>query len=133
MFDGGWWSVWLPHGWCGRPEKQGASFQRRPAIGTLQISCARKDARVADEDLKEFARERLVSGVRLVGTDCGLFTGFFAEHKREGLFWREWWLRYDRLLIYATYVVRKGHEHRERDDVETILASLLKKENGQSE
>ena len=124
-FDGAWWSVTLPLGWDGRPDKECATFQRNPPLGVLQISSARKDiGPVTAEDLREFAEERVASGVQLLEVSHGPFSGFSAEHSKEGRFWREWWLRSGQLTVYVTYNVAQGNARIEKDEVERIIESL---------
>ena len=45
---------------------------------------------------------------------------------KGGMFWVEWWLRLEDLMMYVTYNVVQGSEA-EFDVVQSILASVLKK------
>lgn len=105
IFNGGWWSVRLPNGWQGHPEEHGASFFRTPRHGRLQISAALKEGmEVSDDDLREFAKERVAEGRMLEKVCYQAFSGFQCVHSKGNLTWHEWWLRCGSMMIYATYV-----------------------------
>lgn len=126
IFNGEWWSVQLPAGWQVLPEERGASFFRTPRVGTLQVSAARKSkGDVSDDDLREFAAERLTEGHQLHEARHLALTGFQCTRSDENFCWNEWWLKHGSLMIYATYVVprEKGTEI-EKQEVIGILGSL---------
>ncbi len=93
--------------------------------GALQISSARKDASaVTDEDLKEFASERVPSAVQLQGVSIGDFLGFAARYKREDRVWQEWWLRSGKVMVYVTYNVEEGQDTIAQEALSNILSTL---------
>lgn len=99
-----WWSVDLPPDWQGYSDGPCSTFESKSNKGTLQISAARKEGEsVMDEDLRSFALERIPADVPLHPTQCGSFSGLTASYQKEGRSWREWWLKSDRLMVYATY------------------------------
>jgi hypothetical protein len=126
VFNGEWWSVRLPPGWCVNTEEHGASFFRTPTAGTLQISAARKSSgEVSDNDLRESAQERLTTGYELKDIRHEAFSGFECVRSDGTLKWYEWWLKYGALMVYATYVVPTNRENEaERGEVIRILESL---------
>jgi len=129
-FDGIWWSVDVPTRWYARADKECATFQRTPSLGTFQISSARKDSPITDSDLGEFANDRIPEGAQLVNVMYGDFSGFTACFQKDNLMWREWWLRAGKLMIYATYNVAAHSAQEavnEQADVEKILARLKPK------
>jgi len=124
-FDGIWWCASLPNGWEAIREKQCATFTKDPGLGAVQVSAARRiTGPVTDEDLIEFAGGRVPSGIELSELAFGAFSGFSAEYSKEGTHWKEWWLRSGSLILYITYNVKQGKEGLERDDVESLVASL---------
>ena len=123
-FDGTWWSVILPPSWSGHADGECGTFQSSPPLGALQISSARRDiGPVTDDDLRDFAAERITSGIRPENAAYGPFVGFSVEYRKGQHFWKEWWLRSEGLMIYATYNI-KGRDFLEKEDVERILSSL---------
>lgn len=120
-----WWSVDLPERWSGHQEEKCAVLSKTPSVGVLQMSAARKQEEpVTDDDLLEFARAQVPSGVRLSRTEFKSFSGFSAAYVKNRLLWREWWLRSGHLMVYVTYNVAHGKEHTEAADLDMILASL---------
>lgn len=131
IFASAWWSVELPQQWSGHPDGQCAAFRADPPLGVLQISAARKDAGpVTDQDLTEFAEERIAPEVPLDGVRFGAFSGVTAKYRKDGLLWQEWWLRSGPLMVYVTYNVVQEHEASEQDAIASILASLTNARGG---
>jgi hypothetical protein len=129
-FDGGWWSVVIPDTWQATPEKHGATFIAMPQVGTLQISAAKHQAGpISDEDLFEFAAERVSAGYELKKCAYESFSGLTCRHVEDDLRWNEWWLRSGRLLVYATYIRPLDVSDREESKlVAQILGSLQARE-----
>ena len=129
IFNGEWWTVQLPTGWHAAPEEHGASFWRTPRAGTLHLSSARKSAGpVSDEDLKDFAAERLTAGHQLQRAESRAFSGFQCIRSDASLSWNEWWLKHGSLMIYATYVVPADKtSDLEEQEVLAILESLAER------
>jgi hypothetical protein len=120
-----WWSVELPPTWRGDPDGDCSTFRADATLGVLQISAARKDKGIViDDDLKEFAYERVAPDVRLEKVTFGAFCGFTARYAENGLSWQEWWLRLETVTVYVTYNVVLGNEAAEQDAVTEILTSL---------
>jgi hypothetical protein len=126
LFRSTWWSAKLPQGWTGAEDSECATFRANPPLGALQISSVRKDkADITEEELKDFAVERIPPGTQLNRVSYGRFSGFAAEYFQKGLYWREWLLGSGHLLVYATYNVALGGEDLEADKIEAILSSLV--------
>ena len=122
VYESSWWSVVLPPGWTASRENECTTFRATPPLGALQISSARKDLQpVDDNDLKEFAREHSNSAATLCDVKYGSFVGFSAERSQAGLYWKEWWLRSGRLMLYVTYNVAVPYKDSEMSLVEGIL------------
>ena len=128
IFNSLWWSVGLPQHWWGHSEEACVTFQANPPCGALQISAARRDGEiVTDQDLREFAEDRRDPAAQLAHVTFGAFSGVSASCLKAGIFWVEWWLRSEDLMMYATSNVVQGSETREFNVVQSILASVLKK------
>jgi len=129
-FDGIWWSVQVPNGWRAHADEKCATFHQARSFGAFQISSAQKDTTITDTDLEEFANDRIPEGAELIRVAYSNFSGFTACFQKGDLIWREWWLRADRLMVYATYNVSSDSVHKaikEQADVEGILATLKPK------
>lgn len=115
----------MPAEWKGVPEEKCATFSRTPPLGALQISSARKEAEpVTDQDLLEFAVNRLPREAPIHPVRLGPFIGFSKNYVKDNSYWREWWLRCDRLMVYVTYNVAKEYKAVEDLDIDLILDSL---------
>ena len=122
-FGGAWWSMTLRPGWSGRHDAECATITRRDGGGTLQVSAARKDGVVTDEDLGELA-EDLVEGARGVPVQCGGFAGLEYHSVRDGQAWIQWFVRSGSTVVFATYVCAATSRGADDQDVHAMLASL---------
>lgn len=129
VYESAWWSIELPPEWSGRDDGVCATFVHTPELGALQVSSARKDTEevVTDEDLAEFATERLPSNVRARATTVGALSGLTAEYEHDRNRWQEWWLRSGYVMIYVTYNVHSSADRCEQDEVARILTTLTVK------
>jgi hypothetical protein len=125
-YKSAWWSVELPPNWRGYPDADCTTFRTQMFDGgALQISAARKDTGlVTDQDLQEFACDRLAAGAVFDSVRFRECSGFTTRYRKDGVSWQEWWLKSEHLMIYATYNVVPEKEYVEQDDVASILSSL---------
>ena len=128
LFESVWWTVKLPLGWIADRDDKCASFRADHPVGVLQISAALKEtSQVSDKDLKDFVSDSGFAGKDLRKVTYGMFSGFSREYSDGQLFWTEWWLKNNNLMIYATYNVRENIRSKAARDftvVEGILTSL---------
>jgi hypothetical protein len=124
-FKSKWWSVRLPIGWQATESKECVTLQGTRLPSALQISAAIKDAGlVTDEDLTEFATERLGERIALHEAALPEFAGFWAERVENGTYWQEWWLRHGNVLVYVTYNINEAFQKSESAEVSNIVRSL---------
>jgi hypothetical protein len=84
-----WWEASLPPNWYGYSDDGVATFRSDDDIGALHISEALKDEPVNDEDLREFAGDRIGGRACLVSIQLGEFDGINAEYiDDDGIFAR---------------------------------------------
>jgi hypothetical protein len=94
-------------------------------LRALQIGGATKIARpVTDKDLMGFVLSRVPEGTPTIQANLPYFKGIQAEYVRDGIFWREWWLRSANTTLYVTYNTREMHEHAEVEIVDSIVRTL---------
>ncbi|MBI2919483.1 MAG: hypothetical protein HYY18_00195 [Planctomycetes bacterium] len=118
------WSLLVPDGWHARHDKECATLVADDEIGALQLSAAFKDSDVLAADLREFAAEHLDAGATAKPTQAGEFVGFELAFNRKDRYWRQWYLRNHRQMLFVTYTC--GLEFRGVEDaaVQDILATL---------
>ena len=90
-----WWQIQMPADWFGEREKGCVSFVGENGVGALQISAYRKDEKLTDDDLEEFAENHIAAGAKLAQVEFGFLTGFTIHFGMENEYWRFWWLRCD--------------------------------------
>jgi hypothetical protein len=79
---------------------------------------------VSDQDLREFAEDRIAPGMRLDHVEFGQFSGFTGTYLKGNSCWNEWWLRSEHLMLYATYNVGEQAAKTELSAIRSILSSL---------
>ena len=128
-FDHQYWRVNLPEDWESESESDLDSFFHTNGHGELQISTTNYDDPVTDELLSELASEHLESGADPEEVELGEFVGFSFDYEVDNEYCREWYLMYDTLMLFATYICDVGDNDKEEDLVEFILESLTVKRN----
>lgn len=115
----------MPAGWQAVENSECVTISGKNLLSAVQISAARNEAGlVTDEDLKDFAAERLGDQTSLCQINTPIFTGFYAEYIKKDTFWREWWLRSGDLMVYVTYNVDIKYRGTEMRQVDEIVRSL---------
>lgn len=97
------WSLRPPEGWRAWHDEECATLVADDEIGALQISAAFKDSEVVDADLRDFAADHLDAGANPRPTEAGEFVGFEISFSDGERFWRQWYLRNGRQLLFVTY------------------------------
>ena len=132
-FEHQYWRVNLPENWEADSEPDLVSFFHPDGFGELQISTTNYDEPVTEELLSDLASEHLEAGADPEEVELGEFGGFSFDYEIEGEYCREWYLMYDTLMLFVTYICNVGDDDKEEDLVEFILESLtVKKINCQS-
>lgn len=123
-FGGESWSLRPPKGWRARHDAGCATLVADDEIGALQISAAFKDTEVVDADLRDFAAEHLEAGAKPRPTEAGDFVGFEIRFRDDERFWRHWYLRNGRQMLFVTYNCGLDSRGEEDGPVGAALASL---------
>jgi len=58
---------------------------------------------VLESDLQDFASEHLDAGAKAQSVDAGDFEGFEIAFRDGDIFWRQWYLRNGRQMLFITY------------------------------
>lgn len=115
----------LPVSWQATEDNECVTLLRKHSPSAVQISAARKETGfITDEELKEFAAERLGDQISLCKVNTPEFTGFCAEYIKNSTFWREWWLRSNDLIVYVTYNIDVKYREAELGLVDEIIRDL---------
>ncbi len=119
------WSLILPDAWRAWHDDECSTLVDDQEIGALQISAAFKDCEVLERDLADFALEHLDAGAEAHPTQVGDFVGFEIAFSDETGFWRQWYLRHGRQMLFVTYNCSLESRGSLDDEVQGALATLL--------
>ncbi len=125
IFESDWWSVQLPAGWEWEEDEDCIAFFSDDSVGALEVSaCRKEDEAVNNNDLLEFIPAELREITEVAPVVIGEFTGFYAQYIEDDSYWRQWWLKVDRLMIYVTYNASTSDGTAEDAIVNEILSTL---------
>ncbi len=118
------WQAKLPAGWEWPRDDECVTMYHPDGVGVLQISAAVSESAVTDSDLQEFARKHLDRGARTRAVSCGDFAGFTLAFGTEDAYWRHWYLRSGRRMLFATYNCDPEDLEQEDNAICRIMAAL---------
>jgi hypothetical protein len=119
------WSLVVPDGWRASHDQECATLVGPREEGVLQISVAFKDSEVVDADLRDFAVEHLEAGAKPQPTEAGEFVGFEISFGDDERFWRQWYLRNGRQVLFVTYTCVLELRGVEDGPIDSALSSLV--------
>lgn len=122
------WSIQLEENWESEISEDCYSFFNPEGYGALQISSYTKDTSITNEDiidLIEFSDDdKLHLGMVKFGDFDGLTLVYKKEEKTLWRFWRNFWLRNNKLLLFVTYNCDDKDKDYETDTINKMLSSL---------
>jgi hypothetical protein len=123
-FKGKSWSLMLPENWKGQHDEECETMYDPSGVGALQISSARKDGEVTDEDLLSFAEEHIEAGAKTKDVRLDDFSGITFSYAFDNQFWRQWFMKSNSLALFITYNCELAHKDIEYEIVDQIINSL---------
>ena len=118
------WELELSPSWSSQTDEECESIYSPNGVGALQISTARKDGGVTDDDLEDFAENENDADAALNVTQLGAFRGIELSYDADGTHWRRWYLRHGPVALFATYNCSIDDKGKEDRDVNQMLSSL---------
>ncbi|MFA7388563.1 MAG: hypothetical protein WCZ87_13010 [Thiohalobacteraceae bacterium] len=118
------WSINLPDDWEEEQDDEGVTLFDPQASGALKISAMPQGQTVDDGFLEYMAAEHLEAGAEPEEAELGDFDGLMLSYGDAELYWREWYLRADELMLYVTYHCPLADEGKQDDEVDAILETL---------
>lgn len=119
------WSLQLLDGWNGKVDDGCATISSEGKMGALQMSAAIKPTQVKDDDLYDFAAEQIHDGTKTKNVQFGEFVGFEISFSVDDDFFRMWYLRHERKLLFVTYICDLKKRGVEDEDVQKMLVTLM--------
>ena len=121
------WELVLDSSWSAQSDEECDTILPNDGVGALQISTARKDGDVSDDDLEDFAENEIGAGAIPTPTQLGAFRGFALTYEADGTHWRRWYLRNGQVALFATYNCNVDDKGKEDLQVDKMLSSLRSK------
>lgn len=118
------WSLSPPQGWETNRDPECVTLVPPSGEGALQLSSHRKGGAVTESDLLEFADHHLREGAPRRTVELGSFKGFEIAYETDDAAVREWYLRHESVLLFATWFCDLLHAGREDEVVEAALVTL---------
>jgi hypothetical protein len=120
------WSIQLVDNWVLESNKNYYLCSNPKGYGSLILSEYTKDTTITNKDiidLEEFNNDDIL---HLKEVKCGDFNGLYIAYTdEENNFWRKWWLKNKRLLLFVSYNCDFKNKSYEMDLVDKMLSSLI--------
>lgn len=118
------WELSLEPSWETQSDEECETLFCPDGVGALQISSARKEGDVTDDDLNNFAADHLNTDTKTKPVILGDFSGIAIQHKADGSLWRRWFLRYGPVALFVTYNCAEEDSGVEDVQVNKMLGTL---------
>lgn len=118
------WRISLPDDWISEEEEGCISIYHAKGVGMLEISAVEQPDEIIPDDLLALASEHLEQGARPETMTLGDFDGIELSYVEEDIFWREWYLKSGKSLLFITYNCDVGDEEKEEGMLDVMLATL---------
>jgi len=118
------WSLNVPAQWDAEFSDGADVIYDNNGVGELVISTLFDENGIEDEQLEAMVAEHLDFDAELEDITIADFSGVMLSYTQDGEFWSEWYLRTDKLLIFASYNCDESQAEEDDDIVEAIMASL---------
>ncbi len=121
------WRILIPDDWLCEDEDGTRLIYHPKGAGTLEITSSKQPTPIGDDDLRYFASEQIEQGVEPAYVKLGDFSGIELIYEHDDLYWRDWLLRNDELLLLATYTCPPGREEKEEGMLDVMMATLKRR------
>lgn len=118
------WSLNIPTLWDAEFSDDTDVIYDNKGIGELVISTLYEETGVSDEQVEAMAEEHTDSDAIIEDVEVGDFGGLMVSYAKDGEYWCEWYLRAEKVLLFASYNCDEANAEEDEDVVESILESL---------
>jgi hypothetical protein len=121
------WQISVPPPWKALPCEDWVEFTQPEGTGALHISGARKKkGEVRDDELRAQLHKDAPEDLEMEPVRFADFVGYGADYVdwNASVFWRKWFVRSGRVMLFITYNCKRGEEEFEMTQVCEILSSL---------
>lgn len=125
MLETDWWTLEIPPEFEVSQEDDLVIIEDEDGVGCLEISTlVREEGRVGAAEIAEFSLELRESGIAPQRARIGGWSGELYEHEDDGFHWREWFLGYGSLFVYAAYQCLPENAGMDDAAIDEILETL---------
>ena len=121
-----WWIIELPEEWEAEQDEETILISDEDGVGEIAITTLQKESGlVEDAELKEYmddVEQQYGEGQPITVAEL---EGYYCSYQEEGDAVREWYLRYDNLLILITYSCAGDNGGMDDGAVDEILSTLF--------
>ncbi|WP_101756567.1 hypothetical protein [Oceanicoccus sp. KOV_DT_Chl] len=124
-----WWVLELPDEWQAEQDEETIIITDEDAVGEIAITTLQKDDGIVDDsELKEYAEDIELDYGPGIAVEVSDLEGVYYCYQQEGEAIREWYLRYEDLLVLITYVCDVSNAGMDDGAVDEILSTLFIKD-----
>ena len=122
--DSEFWQISLPDDWISDEDDGCTSIYHDKGVGMLEVSAVEQPDEIVPDDLLSLASEHLDQGAKVETVELGDFDGIELNYVEDDIYWREWYLKSGKLLLFVTYNCDTGDEEKEEGMLDVMLATL---------
>ena len=125
-----WWIIDLPPEWQAEQDEDTIIISDEDGVGELAITTLEKEnLTVSDEELIEYSSDLIEAYGRGEKVRVGELEGYYFTYTEDDDAVRDWYLRYDSLLILMTYSCAADNNGMDDAAINEIISTLFIKIN----
>lgn len=121
-----WWIIELPDEWEADQDEEAIIISDEDGVGEIAITTLKKQAGLVDEaELHDYLSDIVELFGPAESTQVAELDGYYIAYKEDDDAVREWYLRYDDLLVLITYSCDYNNAGMDDSAVDEILGTLF--------
>ncbi len=121
-----WWIIELPDEWVADQDEDTILISDEDGVGEIAITTLEKESGLVDEaELQEYMSDVVEQFGQAELAQVAELDGYYISYKEDGDAVREWYLRYDNLLVLITYSCVDDNAGMDDGAVDEILETLF--------
>ena len=121
-----WWIIELPDEWDAEQDEDTIVISDEDGVGEIAITTLKKESGVVDEaELHDYMSDVVAQFGPAQLLQLAELDGYYIAYKEGGDAIREWYLRYDNLLVLITYSCDEDNARMDDSAVDEILETLF--------
>lgn len=121
-----WWIIELPDEWEAEQDEETILISDEDGVGEIALTTLEKEAgSVSEQELKEYAQDVEQEVGQGQPIELAEFHGYYFSYVDQGDAVREWYLRFENLLLLITYSCDEENAGMDDGAVNDILSTLF--------